>query len=252
MNIKALIVVNPGDGISSKYIGNILKDESLYSDYLISDKGGKWQRAEIDTIILDIKENSLMRYYDGETIKNSVINHLKKLGKVDYAFVVFSGHGYMNEKGETFFGLKDESVISDIEIRNLLPNKTTLIMDCCRRIESYTLLAEKSASFSLDEEIVVANARDKFEEALSCARNSVVTMYSCAPGESSSATPQGGLYSTKLISCACKAHRPLDVIDVHNQAEAIVSSISIKEYKNKQNPRISCLRSGPYFPFAVS
>jgi len=130
----------------------------------------------------------------------------------DYSFVVFSGHGFLNEgDGKTYICVAD-GYISEDELDTLL-EKQTLILDCCREYDNLSesfesflgdiVKSEITKAFSTTRRII--NARNKFERALNESTNGKFVGYACLVNQTSADNPQsGGLFSTALLYAGIK------------------------------------------------
>ena len=244
MNRKSLIVLNAGSG--DDFCSGVKVDGEKMKAFLMSAKGGAWNSDEIE--ILDFTNYVPI---NGISPKARLLERLQQIRFSDYAFVLFSGHGRMNHHDETFFGLSNGNEITDAEIKLLLPTKSTLIMDCCRKKPKAQDVVEaaNSRNFSKiaeDSEYEKRRLRLKFDRFVGEASTAPVYIYSCAPNQYSRDTNEGGLFAKNFIKSAKDSVQDLTVVGTFNLAHPKV----INE-NHAQTPHITMVRTGPYFPFAV-
>jgi hypothetical protein len=179
---KKILLIGNNDGLPGVKI-----DLANYKKYFKSNTGGQWNDDEIIEL-LNPKKDDLI----------SLIDDLKKQN-LDYAIVVFSGHGGMKRK--TVLELNpDGELFSESRFENISKRQVT-ILDCCR---AYM----QNISESLNEVRLVksfsayAGTRARFEKRISESLSQQIKIYSCAEGEYSHDTPKGGAYSKNLIETA--------------------------------------------------
>jgi hypothetical protein len=80
MNRKAMIISNPGEPGTENYCLGVLRDVTNYRAFLLSPLGGLWRDFEI----FEMSRPSAAE----------VREKVKGLSGSDYAFVVFTGHGW--------------------------------------------------------------------------------------------------------------------------------------------------------------
>lgn len=84
MKRLALLIYNPGTHGAENYCAGVIKDAKNYLRHLSSPTGGLWAEDEIIQLTMP-------------TIKE-VQQAAKQFRSVDYAMIVFSGHGYYSEE----------------------------------------------------------------------------------------------------------------------------------------------------------
>ena len=133
MKRRAIIIANPGLEGTESYLGGVLKDISNYQSFLCSELGGCWLEGEIVKLI--------------RPSVNRVRNTIQGLSNVDYALIIFSGHGcHDTQRDSTVVDLGDEDIDS-IELRSGA-SKQTLILDCCRKKSPTTLMEARDMKFA--------------------------------------------------------------------------------------------------------
>lgn len=243
MSRKALIITNPGEAGAENYCAGVNRDRETYRAFLASPLGGWWYDSELQVL-------------DRSSVAE-VTSAVRTLASVDYALVIFSGHGaYSKAREETVLELRDgqELDLSDLIVDG---KRQTLIIDCCRLPieeelrESLSLKAQRAFV-----ELHGPNCRAAYDQAIARCGAAVVTLYACAPGECAYDTPQGGVYSQNLLRAAAAWADELtrrtqggsfSIAAAHEGAAARVA----QRRGQPQTPGIEKPRSGPYFPFAV-
>ena len=247
---KALLIINPGELGDEEYCPGVLKDADRYHNFMMSPVGGVWDGIEI-------------RRLPRPSIRE-VRSAISECSLADYCLVMFSGHAaYSTIDRQLVLDLGGGQRIASTELQTG-GAKQTIILDCCRVVYDVPLLEKKSAiaSFSAQtlRETDPRKCRELFSKTVEQAPSSLVTLYSCTPGEYSiDLGGVGGLYNTSLLNAAVSwaadearkaASTPqaaLSVALAHNYAEQQTREKS----KGVQNPTIDKPRSGPYFPIAV-
>lgn len=245
MRRKAFIISNPGEQGAENYCQGVLRDIEHYQSFLRSAIGGFWQPSEIEAIsrpsVADLRSKMAV------------------LSAVNYALVVFTGHGwYSSSLDSTVLELRKGQEIDSAELRSAM--KETLILDCCREI--YPGRPEARA---LDEMVTKAaprldpeECRRYYNKQIEECRNEVLVLHSCSPGETSGDDDQrGGVYSYSLLQASkdwadqpnrdvSKTYYWRSVASAHEDAVKRVARL-----RSRQSPRIEKPRSAPYFPLCV-
>jgi hypothetical protein len=240
MNRKALIIycteTDSGPLTGPKMDNNNIRE------YLKSDVGGQWDDDEI--ISLENPTISQVR----RCIANEFVG-------VDYSFIVFSGHGYIDESDD-----KDylEVANGDIPLSMLIPSvvpRQTLIIDACRGY--YSRIKDSSQkSFSNLYEYFSGhpNTRPLFEDAVNQAEEGITVLYSANENQSSLDTNKGGAYIYSLLSI-CKEWEKsvkekyvyLDLKDAHEEACDYLK----RHFITNQKPTMNSEKRRTYYPIAV-
>lgn len=218
MKRKALLLGN------THGLEGVKVDLLAFQEYLKTDRGGAWFSSEID-----IKADIFKR--DLETL----ISNYKR-DKYDYVMVMFSGHG--GQLRETMLELNQyEEKIAEPELRNIAARQLN-IYDCCRAYPSYvreSIMINKAAfSESLSESISI---REKYEKRIMQAIPQQVLLYSCALGQYSSDSPEGGIYLQNLLRSTLSVDGAFKLVGVaHQEAKLMTESQVKKEHQRDQNP----------------
>ena len=228
------------------------RDAELWYNYLRSNCGGSWQRSEIF-----VKENP----------SYTQIDTLLEEHKDDYCFVAFSGHGceikqsIRDEKGVPTVCLNNDE--QTVPLFHLKPKGQygTLISDSCR---GYEIMEKKASGFSnrSDKQAFCIESinylsclhQAKWFQALNhCCNTSggVLTMYSCATGQSAEEDPDaGGLYTSLLINSANKWYSSAKGDTFFTTWGAHINTIRLmRSYSPQQTPEY--LEYPIRFPFAI-
>lgn len=238
MNRKALIIYCTNTE-SGKLVGTD-KDNDNIRKFLISDVGGQWKNDEVISL----------RDPTAHEIEQCLAEEFEN---VDYSFIVFSGHGGIDEgNSQDYLEVKD----CDIPISMLISSapKQALIIDACR---SYYRRMESSLqkSFSnLNESIYIPQKnRITFDKAVNQAEEGLTILYSASENQSSLATDRGSAYIYSLLSI-CKEwernHTNNNVLDLKD-AHRLACEYLKKNFHTIQKPIMNIEKRKNYFPIAV-
>jgi hypothetical protein len=256
---RALIIGNPGENGAENYCKGVLKDIENYKSFLLSPQGGAWRMEEIITLERPSRQDVLL-----------VLSSIKNF---DYTYVVFSGHGYIQQRTYSHSTMLELGRGEEIDADELKQgaNKRTIVLDCCREV--YDIFGNKIAlnEMALGAETRAFSTRNldpeqcRFyynKEIDSCSRG-IVVQHSCSPGETSGDNDlYGGYYiSSVLESASSWAQNLISSRDkgyyykytvVKSHIEATPKTQNKAGRKNKtQTAYIEKPRSDPYFPFAI-
>lgn len=245
----ALIIGYPGEPGDEHYLEGVHGDLQAWKDFLLSPVAGNWNSSEI-------------RVMEGPSAATLNAEISKHKNTVDYALLVFSGHGaYSTAQADTILQLnKDENFGS----KGLdVAKKQTVILDCCRKEVEQVL--RKSIGIELFESASRSDfpnpqlSRSAFDTAIKNCENGIIIVHSCNIGEYAydDEFGRGGRYTFNLLNSARKwRHKEtlkpnhyvlLTVPAAHNKAVEALST----DKRYEQTPRIAKPRSGAYFPFCV-
>lgn len=250
---RALLISNPGETGAENYCRGVYVDVRNYVTLLTSPQGGAWEAGEIQTL-------------DRPTAKEVQL-WIADFSKYDYAFVMFTGHGWFSsvDKDRILELKKGEAIASNDLLKGT--KKRTLVLDCCQKVHAESLLQKRAMQFS---GAIMANearlrtpnreaCRKLFSDTIAISESGFVRMCSCQIGElSRDDDSTGGYYNSNLIDTADEwagrqarntwgGSASLSVVEAHEPAAAATRAKSA----GKQNPTIEKARTGPYFPFAV-
>ena len=233
MERKAIIIGGYDHEKNVPSIG-VSQDIAAWRSFLSSPLGGSWRHDEINVIA-----NA-----DAAAVANSV----EDASSADYAFVCFSGHGYLTKDkhgfNETKLILRDGVEISERDL-NTGRSWCMAIFDCCRKMES----EEPAASLeSLKESFALrpANeARAIYEQALRRCEKGYVRVYSADVDEGAEDYYS---FTRALIDSATDMVREIqeEVLRVDKAVESARPKLG-----PKQNPVYVGGRRLAHFPFAV-
>ncbi len=237
MNRKALIIYCT-ETESGKLIGP-QKDNYNIREYLKSNLGGQWYDKEIISL-----ENPKVN-----EIKNCIY---EEFHNVDYSFIVFSGHGCIEETRKQDYL---EVVDGDIPLSALICTapRQTLIIDACRSyFRRVSDSMQKSFSYLNEYYTGQSNTRLIFDRAVCQAEEGFTILYSSSANQSSLDTNKGGAYIYSLLSI-CKEWEEdgngiiLDLKNAHKYACVYLK----KNFQTIQRPEIIMEKRRHYFPIAV-
>jgi hypothetical protein len=220
-------------------------DVGKLSRFLMSLQGGAWEESEIFPLP-DLSRKSLLTY-------------LKKVRQVDvdYAIVMFSGHG--GYRNETVLEInQNEETITVSDLLYLAPRQLS-IFDCCRVMEESrlqkSLLSEGEAMFSSGRDSIRTIIRKKYNARILQSMRQQAVLYACSVGECSYDSKSGAVYIDKLIEIANNASDAefMTVGQAHQKAARLTTDetsvppiIFDKDYVGPQYPEAylpKCLSS---------
>lgn len=212
MKRKALLVGNT-NGLPGVQI-----DLANYANFLKSDFGGAWYESEI--IILESPK------------KQDLFTCIRKLKEeyLDYAFVVYSGHGAYRR--ETILEINsDEECVQEGDLKNIATRQIS-IFDCCRN-RMLTRLSESRVLYkSFSAGGVIPNYRLYYETRIMQASPQQVTLYACSIGESALDTENGGLYSKNLLQTAIELSDKYVLVGNAHQIARVNTTSQAKALEN--------------------
>lgn len=245
MSRRAVLIGCPQSPPTSPLLGTEV-DVDRYITFLTSKIGGAWSVREIVSLIDPTKE-------DVETAIQDAAN-------VDYAFVLFSGHGYHPKGSNDPLSTVVRFSSGRMEARALNPGnpRCTVIVDACREI---THMTKEAADFITEHTRIATRLPDRtdyrrvFDEVVARCPEQTVYMFGCSIGEVAQDDEKlGGLFPRTILSKAIDwedryegANTPLKVSDVFFRASITVAANS------KQTPRFhrTAKEGSRQFPFVI-
>jgi hypothetical protein len=217
------------------------EDVKAYKDWIYSKPGGDWFDSEIK--ILNTPRIS------------EVKRVIQAAGKIDYAFVAFSGHGcHSKELDLTKLCMRDGTM----SVRELIPDtdRCTMVVDACRHVmpEVFT----KSFQLSLNEARAYAkfaearNYRQDFEDLVANAEKGTIFLYGCDLNESAGESERGGYFSRYLVEGGLAYARNRGGNRSYSTKTAFQVAAEATAARNKQqHPKYEPGRRLGHFPFGV-
>lgn len=244
-----ILIGNEGVRNTPSYLPGVSKDIDRYKAFFRSDFGGAWEDNEIDS----------QNYgWTAEGLHQTL--YLRRLDGLDYALIVFAGHGYAERGGEIYFELSPGSEVSLSTIKTWLPNqKMLMIADSCQGYldeEFSKALTESIRTFSAGGKIRDSrnNMRIRYNLAIESMHGREKAFASAVSlGECANDTSKGGLYSRTLMDLAGKIIET--VPDPNNILMDTIHSEAAKEVRRKssgqQHPTLTLERGYTFPPFIV-
>jgi len=246
-------VLEASRATGQKIIDGCKRDAERVEAWLKGNLGGAWDGHEVK-VINNPYPHELRQIRSG-------------LDSADFAFVSFSGHGYIKED---YSGRRTQRIIlgdgTEIDFLSLAGNvrKQILICDACREVHkpevrekhiklSASLLENRAAGYDRIE------YRKAFDRSVSSAPDGNFTIYSCSPNEYAGEDPlNGGFFTDALLSGTadwCTSRRTSGILTI-DDAFAIACPL-VKNMANRSNSPQNPIggpsnRSGNPFPFGVS
>jgi len=245
------LISNPGELNDQNYCKGVYVDVDNYRNFLASAQGGAWNLETEFTIL-------------NKPTRQQLEIPLIKCELADYAFILFTGHGYFSDElQEPVLELREGETVCLSDL--LAPNtKRTVILDSCQKVHRSELIENRniiraSLSEGRRREPNRERCRQIFDTRIEQASRSAVIPKSCRIDEYSTADDElGSRYARSLIVAANRwvnqqsmtwqaSENSYSIISAHDSAALLTTRLSGGE----QNPTISKARTGPYFPFAV-
>jgi hypothetical protein len=238
--VRKALIIYMTNSPSGKLGGPAFDYKNLCS-FLTSDLGGNWYQNEITSL-----ENPE---------KSQVIDEIFNMSRCDYALVVFSGHGELEEETDIQY---IELMNCSIPIKELTVNckRQTIIIDACRHFFSFRerLFNKKHHQFSLNKSnLKTVSTRDIFDNSLSKAEEGLTILYSASENETALDTDNGTAYISSLIESAQEweisygNENIFSVKDAHKNADKYLHFY----FETIQKPKMNYEKRLRYFPFAV-
>lgn len=241
------VIIIGYDGGKANYLEGVKYDVANYTAFLKSNQGGVWGDDEIT--VFNGSNKRVIRLFISEEVRKGC----------QYFLIVFTGHGYCDRSGETFFEVCAQDAISLSEIRAWVKETPCLmIADSCHAVPAglEPLTESRIRLFSSGGRFYFrAQFREEYNRALSVLpKGSFVFASACSFGETADDTENGGLYSRAIITAAeqeISASTASEIVSIgwiHHIAKEIV----IRESDGRQHPEISgIVRGYPQPPFVV-
>lgn len=244
-----ILIGNKGSLTEGNFLPGVRQDIERYSAFFRSDFGGAWEDSEIESRNYGWTRMSL---------HNAIFS--RRLTKLDYALIVFAGHGYAERNGDIYFELSPNEEISLSEIKSYLTyQKMLMIADSC---QGYL---DEPLSKSLNESIkafstggIIMDSRDtkrnRYNYQIDRMSPGTKTFVSAvSPGECAADTSMGGLYSRTLMDFTEKI-----IENVPNRADYLIDklhSLTAEEVtrisRGRQHPSLILDRDSYYPPFLI-
>jgi hypothetical protein len=178
---KRILLLGNNEGLPGVKV-----DLKNYKDFFKSPIGGSWLETEIDTMINPTKSEltNKLRLYSGLTL--------------DYLIIIYSGHG--GQERETLLEINPNGELIGESELIYISKRQLNIFDCCR---CYPEALHESYQFKvLVKSFSGLNLRQEYEKRILQAISQQVILYSCAIGEISNDTKEGGIYSQNFLKSA--------------------------------------------------
>jgi hypothetical protein len=244
---KALLIAAPGSPGDDDYLDGVDVDIRNWQDFLTSPLGGRWYGSEV----------VVLREPSARAVREAIAD----LATADYSFLVYTGHGHLDNGGQTFTCIGPYPGLSAAALKQGAPRRT-VVMDCCRQPAGPLPLLETVAK-AADSAGVRLNATDcrrYFDGTIAARDPGCVALYACSPGELANENERtGGWYTHSLMQAARDwlAAKPyfdtserfstMSVIAAHRRASTEVQNRSNGEQTpNSDRPRVQ-----KFFPFCI-
>lgn len=247
MRRHTIIIGNSGD--KKDFLEGVEQDIHNFQNHLKSRYGGAWEEREITTFLNNATK---------ERLSDAILGY-KNLGN-DFFLIIFTGHGYCDAKGETFFELKPNGeCISVSDVKKMVGDVPTLLIgDSCHSVyvEKERITESRLKMFGQGGKLLTSqDYRNLFNNQLELLRKGTFIFASSSSfGQPSADTSKGGLYIYALMTVIkreIEMSEPEGVICIgyiHNEAKKLVVEFS----EGKQIPEIFGIeRNTPQPPLVV-
>ena len=244
-----ILIGNEGKASNGSFLPGVSKDLEAYENFFRSDNGGAWGSSEIATRRIG---------WTSLGLKNELLLRRMEEGGLDYALIVFSGHGYAERDGEPLFELSENDVISLSAICSILPaQKMLMIADSCQGYLNESL-AKASSELRQFSNNLNTMTRDRKREIYNrqierMGYRSKVFASAVRPGEYAGDTSQGGRYSRALLDAAetLKLGGNPDTLYNIDLVHAIAADNVSYETHDTQHPTVTPASGIEFPPFVV-
>lgn len=229
---KAILIGCPGN-ISNPLLG-VKRDILNMSRFLLSNKGGAWNKNEI--VVLDNPN-----LVDVSKIIQSIF--------VDYLLVYFSGHGYTDVLNNSrMLALKDSN-IPDWHLLNNSPRQL-VIVDACRNYLAPGLSGVPVFEDSVDH-FEGPSVYELFNEYIALSPEGKLIVHATQPGKYSYDSPSGGYFTQALLHVSTRMkteseYSPCSIKDVLSHVPVVLT-----RSQNHQIPSVSYKEGNLTVPFAL-
>jgi len=192
-------------------------DLANYRKFFKSQYGGGWMDFEIET-----ETNPSV------TKLALTVSKIVAL-KLDYAIVVFSGHG--GQERETILEINGNGDTVPESLLKGIAERQLNIFDCCRAFSEPVIEIKLNERFTKSF-AATTNTREQYELRIMQAIPQQVSLYACSIGEVSYDSPNGGVYSKHLLSVSAQVDSSYKLVgNAHEEATVLT-----KREKPTQNP----------------
>lgn len=184
MKRKALLIGNTGD------LEGVQLDIAKLRRFLKSPTGGAWEDSEILVVENPGLSDFLLRL------------DLLRLQSLDFAFVMFSGHGAHIRETVLALNPKNE-LLQETKLHNLAPRQVTVV-DCCRGVMTEVLAKATPTMEALDAAYVDrAAVRKRYDNLIMAAMKQQARLYACSIDEAATDdSKKGAVYLGHLLDSA--------------------------------------------------
>ena len=202
MNRKLLMIASDGGGENA--LKGVHYDKENYLRFFMSPEGGAWQ-----------KNNEIIVYDDNnfylDSLRQIIINANAARKPIDYFLIVYCGHGFTDQYGNTYFQIRPDCnlKVEDLQV-TVKDSRCLLIADSCRAIcrlkEGGGITSNPYLFSTINEGVQRTYAelcREMYDSHIAeTPSNEYITYFSNSFGETAEENGNGGVYSYQLLSTA--------------------------------------------------
>lgn len=217
----------------------VVHDEINFWKFLKSPYGGEWHDSEFYTI------STPPAYRYSNAYLSSELEKIRN-GGLEYAIVLYSGHGGINKEQE-FVIYPNNGLNVKAEILCGLAQKQLTIFDCCREIDKKPEMIKEAATASRSK---CLSTRSLYEQLIHKAMPQQNFLFACGVDECAQDTSNGALYFGALLNSAKTYTDPKrwkTVKEAHDLAAAYVRLRSFdQQHPDCLIPKITRERCLPF------
>ena len=234
--IGALLIGNPN--VEPKLPG-VISDVNAMKEYLISNRGGAWEAAEVHIILNQ----------SAAAIRDKV----SQFKGYDFLFTLVAGHGeHRLSVNDTVLCTSNTEVLA---INDIVAEckRQLIIVDVCRKVVDDRILkfamdsARTSALSETSTFLQRFRHRARYIELLQGTSEGVLKFYSCDLNQTAGDDGSGGYYTKMLLSLAETSGKTTDIYSLHQATKP-----GVLRQNPPQAPTENIGRRRDFPPFAVT
>lgn len=170
------------------YLNGVKYDLENVKKFLMSSNGGAWE---------DVVEIFVSKF--NPTLEE-IKKELDKFKSCDFAFIYFSGHGFINtETGYDTLVLNFKEKIIVTSIQNLCKRQITIIDACRANFPTLSHFEGPTKDYMSFDQSNLEFSKHRFNDYLNNCGNGNALLFACQSGQSAEDTSLGGYFSINLL-----------------------------------------------------
>lgn len=183
MKRRLVIIGSPLTKSSRGYLQGVKEDVKNMYNFHLSATGGAWKKEEILYLL--------------NPTSQSIYKILSWCNGVDFASIIYSGHGFMRD-GQNYININENEKFNVSGLRTTAKRQFTMI-DACRTNYPYE---HADGLYGIDFQFDMTNldlARKMYDFYISKTPEGHITIFSSSPNQASQDTSEGGAYTVSLL-----------------------------------------------------